>query len=189
MATYINAATSTNRVKLWIQLYSLATSTTAGDGDGTAAIVQADFMTIGGGGAITEEGGAFYVPSLQDITLNNSNGSFRWKQLDQDGESVITTNATNSLSGNFVLDPTTFFGSTGAAGTTAEELGIFNLANKRHQVAFMLSIEGDAVGKRALVGNGFISGLAPTVSADSPVWVSPITIEVNGDLTQITLDD
>jgi hypothetical protein len=31
------------------------------------------------------------------------------------------------------------------------------------------------------MGNGFISALAPTTSADSPVWVSPITLEVNGD--------
>jgi hypothetical protein len=34
-----------------------------------------------------------------------------------------------------------------------------------------------------IMGNGFVSSLAPTVSASSPVWVSPVTIEVNGDYT------
>ena len=45
--------------------------------------------------------------------------------------------------------------------------------------AVISSIDGETV----LMGTGFISALAPTVSADSPVWVSPITIEVNGDYT------
>jgi hypothetical protein len=34
---------------------------------------------------------------------------------------------------------------------------------------------------RVLKGQGFITGLAPTVSADAPVWVSPITITVTGE--------
>jgi len=33
-------------------------------------------------------------------------------------------------------------------------------------------------------GSGFVSGLAPTVNMDSPVWVTPIAIEVDGDLTK-----
>ena len=37
-------------------------------------------------------------------------------------------------------------------------------------------------GKR-VTGVGFITGLAPSVSADAPVWVSPFTITVDGDYT------
>jgi hypothetical protein len=36
---------------------------------------------------------------------------------------------------------------------------------------------------RYLSGEGYITGLAPTVSADAPVWVSPITITVSGEYT------
>ena len=43
--------------------------------------------------------------------------------------------------------------------------------------------EGVTDGKKLFMGTGFVSALAPTVSADSPVWVSPITVEVNGDYT------
>jgi len=32
-------------------------------------------------------------------------------------------------------------------------------------------------------GNAYVTGLAPTVSADAPVWVSPITLTVTGDYT------
>ena len=31
-------------------------------------------------------------------------------------------------------------------------------------------------------GQGFISSLAPTVSPEAPVWVSPMTIAVNGSM-------
>jgi hypothetical protein len=127
------------------------------------------------------------VPALQDITINNANGSFRWQTLESDGENVITTVSTNSLSGNFVLDPVTFFGETPGTNTTIVTGGIFGYANKRIQVAFMVAPSGATTGANPdnylLMGTGFISALAPTVSATSPVWVSPLTIEVNGEFT------
>jgi hypothetical protein len=175
---YINATTQVNRVKLVLVKY---------DATAHSTLTSSDFYSAvnAGTGALTLVAGAIELPGIQDITINNSNGSFRWKQLDQDGESVITTNATNSLSGNFVLDPTTFFGSGGTA--TAAEYGIFGLSNKRVEVAFMIAPSGATTGATPdnylLMGTGFISALAPTVSADSPVWVSPVTVEVNGDYT------
>ena len=171
---YINASSALTRVKLF--LIKDADATTPG------TPVEADFMTAvnatTGAVTLTTANGPIVVPGLQDVTINNANGSFRWKQLDQSGENVITTNATNSLSGNFVLDPTTFWGTGG--GSLADDDGIFKLSNDRTQVAFLIAPEG-VIDKTVLMGTGFISALAPTVSADSPVWVSPITIEVNGD--------
>ncbi|CAB4158702.1 hypothetical protein UFOVP700_26 [uncultured Caudovirales phage] len=171
---YINASSALTRVKLFI--IKDADATTPG------SPVEADFMTAvsasTGAITLTTSNGPIVVPGLQDVTINNANGSFRWKQLDQGGENVITTNATNSLSGNFVLDPATFWGA--GAGALATNDGIFKLSNDRTQVAFLIAPEG-VVDKTVLLGTGFISALAPTVSADSPVWVSPITIEVNGD--------
>lgn len=175
---YINASSAVNRVKLvLIHQADMAGSTP----------VETDFYTAASNttGAITTVANdAIVVPGLQDVTINNANGSFRWKQLDQSGENVITTNATNSLSGNFVLDPNTFFGS-GTGGGAGQD-GIFKLSNDRVAVAFLIAPEGVTDGKALLMGTGFISALAPTVSADSPVWVSPITVEVNGDYTKAT---
>lgn len=175
---YINATTQVNRVKLVLVKY---------DATAHASLAGSDFYSAvdAGTGALTLVSGAIELPGLQDVTINNANGSFRWKQLDQSGENVITTNATNSLSGNFVLDPTTFFGTGG--GSNAAQKGIFGLSNERTQVAFMIAPSGATTGATPdnylLMGTGFIGALAPTVSADSPVWVSPVTIEVNGDYT------
>ena len=176
---YINATTAVNRVKLVLVKY---------DATAHATLEKADFFSAADAttGALTLATGAIELTGLQDVTINNANGSFRWKQLDKSGESVITTVSTNSLSGNFVLDPTLFFGTTGAT-TTAVTAGLFGLSNSRTQVAFMIAPSGAAAGATPdnylIMGTGFVSSLAPKVSADSPVWVSPVTIEVNGDYT------
>ena len=52
---------------------------------------------------ITGGNNAMILPYLQDITINNSTGVFRWKTLDNTAESVATTPATNSLAMNIVL--------------------------------------------------------------------------------------
>lgn len=175
---YINASTAVNRVRLVVIKQSAMAGATPAETDFYSAASNTT------GAITTTANGAIVVPGLQDVTINNSNGSFRWKQLDQGGENVITTNATNTVSGNFVLDPNTFFG-TGAGGGAAQD-GVFKLSNDRTAVAFLLAPEGILDGKKLFVGTGFISALAPTVSADSPVFVSPITVEVNGDYTVLT---
>lgn len=109
------------------------------------------------------------VPALQDVTLNNANDVFTWTQLDAASKKQIATTATNSLSMNIVLDQATFFGAT-AAGEEAQTSGIFGLSKDKTQIQFELYM-GDtdtgATGK-TISGVGYITGLAPTVSADSP---------------------
>lgn len=172
--SYINASSTLTRVKLYI--IKDADATTPG------TPVEADFYTAvnasTGQVTLTTANGPIEVSGLQDVTLNNSNGSFRWKQLDQSGENVITTNATNSISGNFVIDTLDFWGD--GSGALAADEGIFKLSNDRTAIAFLLAPSG-VIDQTVIMGTGFISALAPTVSADSPIWVSPITVEVNGD--------
>jgi hypothetical protein len=127
--------------------------------------------------------GNLSVPSLQDVTLNNSNDIFTWTQLDSGSKKQVATTATNSLSMNLVLDQASFFGS-GNVATVAGQ-GIFGLSKNKTAVDFSLYMGNTSVGGagKTISGVGYITGLAPTVSADSPVWVSPITITVTGDYT------
>ena len=124
------------------------------------------------------------VPSLQDITVNAANDVFTWTQLDEGSKKQIATTATNSLSMNLVLDQTTFFGTAGT-GTTASAAGIFGMSSQKDLVSFELYLgdESDGSTGKTISGVGYITGLAPTVSADAPVWVTPITITVTGDYT------
>jgi hypothetical protein len=148
------------------------------------ANVQAKLTLI-----VSGKTGNLVVPALQDVTINNSNDVFTWTQLDEGSKKQIATTATNSLSTNLVLDQDVFFGTAVVANTvvagSAANLGIFGLSAEKTLVDFELFMgktsEGDA--GKTIKGEGYITGLAPTVSADAPVWVTPVTVTVDGDYT------
>lgn len=117
------------------------------------------------------------VPMMQDITINNANDVFTWTQLNQTAKLQVATTATNSISGNLVVDTAVFFGAT-AAGEAAQTAGLIGLSKDKTKVSFTIT-----VGAKTLSGVGYVTGLAPTVSADSPVWVTPLTITVSGEYT------
>jgi hypothetical protein len=130
------------------------------------------------------------VPALQDLTVNAANDVFTWTQLDETAKLQIATTSTNSISANIVLDQATFFGTgdgadAGSDVNTAAEFGIFGLSTNKVKIDFDLYLgdtDGGSTGK-TISGSGYITGLAPTVSADSPVWVTPVTITVTGEYT------
>ena len=132
-------------------------------------------------GLSTETAGALSleIPALQDITINAANDVFTWAQLDDSAKKQIATTSTNSVSCNMVVDPNTFFG-TGSTGDAAED-GLLKLSQDKTLVKFEIDL-GDTSAK-SIEGTGYITGLAPTTSADAPVWVTPITITVTGEYT------
>ena len=136
---------------------------------------------------ITGGNNAMILPYLQDITINNSTGVFRWKTLDSTAESAATTPATNSLAMNIVLDEATFFGDGANTLNSVVRNGIFGSSKDKTEVHFEIGIEGSATGQRTISGQGFLSGLAPTVNMDAPVFVSSLTLEVTGDYTVSTV--
>jgi hypothetical protein len=124
------------------------------------------------------------VPALQDITINAANDVFTWSQLDSTAKKQIATTSTNSVAMNLVVDPTTFFGTTLASvqSDTVAAQGLLGLSRNKTLVTFSLKVQ-EAATDKYVKGQGYITGLAPTVSADSPVWVSPITLTVTGEYT------
>ena len=139
------------------------------------AILQLSTATI----STTSSG--YVVPALQDISVSNSNGIFNWTQLDNQSQLSVATPATNQISGNIVVDSATFF-----AATNGVE-GIFDLSNNKTLVYFRVYFNGKTTGSKFLGGSGYLSNLAPTVNPTAPVWVTPIQISVDGDLTAGTV--
>lgn len=142
------------------------------------AIIQIATATI----ATTTTG--YVLPALQDVTLNASNGEFRWQELGLDSEKVVTTPATNSVAANIVVDDATFFNDTVASSGVP---GIFKLSEDKTLVYFRVYFNGKGVGARYIGGQGYITSLAPTVAATSPVWITPISISVDGELSAATV--
>ena len=125
------------------------------------------------------------LPALQDVTITNNNGVFRWKQLDEVGQKVAVTPATNSINLTLVVDDAAFYGSQyGTAvtpSTSASVAGLFNLSNNKNRVYFKFYWGGATT--NAVAGSGFLSGLAPKVTPDQPVYITPLIIEVDGTYT------
>lgn len=135
-------------------------------------------------GTLTLGGSPLTVPALQDITVNAANDIFTWSQLDATAKKQVATTSTNSMSMNLVVDSATFFGTTLASvqSDTVAAQGLLGLSRNKTLVTFSLKVE-EAGSDKYIKGQGYITGLAPTISADSPVWVSPITITVTGEYT------
>lgn len=121
------------------------------------------------------------IPALQEVTVNASPGTFRWQQLDTASEKVVTTPATNSVAVTLVLDDTTFFSNVGATPA------LIDIVNNKRLVYFRMGWQGLSTGDKYVQGSGYLTALAPTVSPGSPVWTTPITIEVDGDFTRGTV--
>ena len=125
------------------------------------------------------------VPALQNITINAANDVFTWSQLDSTAKKQIATTSTNSIAMNLVVDSTSFFGTTLAATQTdtVAAQGLMGLSRNKTLITFVLKFAEEGASDKYIKGTGYITGLAPTVSADSPVWVTPITITVTGEYT------
>lgn len=129
--------------------------------------------------------GNLAVPALQNITINNSNDVFTWTQLDETAKLQIATTSTNSVDMNLVLDKTVFFGADPTTGGSVANVGILGLSTAKSLVNFSVYLGDTSTGGTGptITGNAYVTGLAPTVSADAPVWVSPITLTVTGEYT------
>lgn len=120
------------------------------------------------------------VTCLQDITITNSTGIYSWVDFCSTDMNKITTPADNEISTNMVLDGNVYFGTGGSNNAT--QYGIAGLSENKVNIQWKLVINGANSTANAYyyAGQGYISSLAPTVSPDAPVWISPMSIAVDG---------
>ena len=131
------------------------------------------------------------VGCLQDITITSSTGVFSWADFCSQSQYKLPTPSDNEISTNVVLDPTKYFGANTAIDTASDQ-GMAALSQKQYEVQFLVvwnnSDQANVVGGNQPAGTywtsgvGYVTSLAPTVSPDAPVWVSPMTIAVNGTM-------
>jgi hypothetical protein len=123
------------------------------------------------------------VTCLQDITITNSTGIYSYTDFCSTDMNKITTPADNEVSTNMVLDGTVYFGNAGATANTAPFYGVAGLSENKVNISWQLYLNGNANGAFYYTGTGYISSLAPTVAPENPVWISPMSIAVDGTIT------
>lgn len=134
------------------------------------------------------------VTCLQDVTVTSSTGIFSWADFCSVDMNKLPTPADNEISMNIVIDNTVYFGAN-TANAGASNKGIAYLSQNKTPVQFLVVWNNNANIANITDGNisslsntawssgtGFISSLAPTVSPEAPVWVTPMTIAVNGTM-------
>lgn len=130
-------------------------------------------------------GGDLTIPFIQDITITNSTGVYSYTTFSDVDTRKLSTPADNEISTNIVIDDTAYFGLGDATAGSAAREGISSLSVNKTPIDFKIYWAGNTSGSsdRVTSGSGFITNLAPTTSPDAPVWVTPLTIAVDGTMS------
>lgn len=135
---------------------------------------------------------ALSVGCLQDVTITSSTGVFSWTDFCSVDTNKLPTPADNEITTNVVIDDVKYFGNANAASGTAAFEGMSSLSQNKIAVQFLVVwnnsnianvVDGNiSNGTYWSSGVGYVTSLAPTVSPDAPVWVTPMTIAVDGTM-------
>lgn len=137
-------------------------------------------------------GNVLSVGCLQDVTITASTGVFSWTDFCSVDTNKLPTPADNEIATNVVIDNVKWFGNSSAASGSAANEGMASLSQNKIPVQFVVVWNNSDIanvtngnisnGTYWSSGVGFITNLAPTVSPDAPVWVSPMTLAVDGTM-------
>lgn len=132
--------------------------------------------------------GNLTVPYIQDLTITNSTGVYSYTTFSDADIRKLSTPADNEISTNIVIDDEKYFGNASATSGSAAYLGVAGLSSSKTLLTFTIYWNGQTSGTtdRITTGSGFITNLAPTTSPDAPVWVTPMSIAVDGTMTTTT---
>ena len=123
------------------------------------------------------------VPFVQDLTITNATGVYSYTTFSDVDMRKLSTPADNEASTNVIVDDEAYFGNSAATANTAPFLGIASLSTNKNTLDFEIYWNGTSANAYFYSGSGFITSLAPTTSPEAPVWVTPLTIAVDGSFT------
>jgi len=144
-------------------------------------------LTLGTANTMAQPGGTdgMVIPLMQDLTISATPGTVRYSTLDSSSSSAFTTVNENSVSMNMLVDHDLMFGNASLTNNNVGLNGLFETSKAKTEIFFSVSFEGTGTtGDTYWTGKGFIGGLAPNASIDQAVWISPMEIIVNGELTK-----
>jgi len=128
--------------------------------------------------------GILALACLTDLQLATSTGTHTYSVMCETDMKKLTTPGDNKLDANIVVDDLVHFGDPVAIADSAARLGLLNLQSQKIRVNFKLYWAGKTDGQDYVTeGAGFIGAMTASDSSDAPIWMSSLTIEVDGALT------
>ena len=147
-------------------------------------------LTLGTTDAMSLPGGTdgLIIPLMQDVTVSATTGSVRYSVLSSPSSSAFTTVNENSVTLNMLLDGAVFFGDGASATNTITNKGLLETSIDKTEIFWSVAFnEGNTTGEYYVKGKGFLTGLTPTSSMDAAIWISPMEIIVNGEITKVVV--
>lgn len=138
------------------------------------------------------------VTCLQDMTITSSTGVYSYVDFCSKDINKLPTPADNEITMNIVIDNDVYFGNSGGVANSAFQRGLANISQNKVPVQFLVVwnynanvaqvTNGNISNTTALSnvawssGTGYITNLAPTAAPDAPVWITPVSIAVDGTM-------
>ena len=144
-------------------------------------------LTLGTTDAMSLPGGTdgLIIPLMQDVTVSATTGTVRYSVLSSPSSSAFTTVNENSVTLNMLLDGAVFFGD-GTSTNTITNKGLLETSIDKTEIFWSVAFnEGNTTGEYYVKGKGFLTGLTPTSSMDAAIWITPMEIIVNGEITKV----
>lgn len=135
------------------------------------------------GANIADPSVAITLPYIQDVTITNSTGVYAYTTFTDVDKRKLSTPADNEISTNVVVDDEAYFGNASATSGSAAQVGVSSLSINKNLIDFRIYWNGTDTGAHYYSGSGFITNLAPTTKPEAPVWVTPLTVAVDGAFT------
>jgi len=145
-------------------------------------------LTLGTTDAMSLPGGTdgLILPLMQDVTVSATTGTVRYSVLSSPSSSAFTTVNENSVTLNMLLDGPVFFGGSSAGLNLILDNGLLKTSIDKTEIFWSVAFnEGNTTGEYFVKGKGFLTGLTPTASLDAAIWISPMEIVVNGEITKV----
>ena len=146
-------------------------------------------LTLGTSDPMSLPGGTngLIIPLMQDVTVSATTGTVRYSVLSSSSSSAFTTVNENSVTLNMLLDGDVFFGLATPAGlNTITDNGLLKTSSDKTEIFFSVAFnEGDTTDEYYVKGKGFLTGLTPTASMESAIWITPMEIVVNGEIEKV----
>lgn len=161
----------------------------------STVVGNASQLSYGNIGNVANVADTLSVTCLQDLTITSSTGVYSYVDFCSTDINKLTTPADNEITMNIVIDDTGYFGNSSTTANSASNRGIANVSQNKVPVQFLVvwnynanisNVVGNGIQSLSNVyyssGKGYITNLAPTAAPDAPVYITPISIAVDGTM-------
>lgn len=128
--------------------------------------------------------GDLTITSLTSFEMPMSKDIYSYSTMDHKGKRQFPTTSSYTINTEIAMDGNTWSGvpvnGNVVVSGSAANLGLFGVQVGNKKMAAEWNI-----GPNTYTANAYVSNLSPNATPEQPVWKTPITITIDGDITKL----